>query len=1302
MGKRILMSGIILGCLVCSSIISFAEISVYDSTGSFIGTFTTIQAGIDACPTGGKVIVADGTYTGTGNKDLSWSGKKITVGSLNGANNCIIDCQNSGRGFYLNGEGDCGTISGFTIRNGNVTGYVPDDSGGGIYCKDSSPTITNCTISGNNADFSGGIFCHNSSSPTITNCTISGNTGYYHGGGIGINCYNSSSPTITNCTISGNTTGGRGGGIFCHNSSSPTITNCTISGNFGYYYGGGIDCSSSSPTITNCTISGNDAYHGGGGIDCSYGSSPIICNNIISNNSNYGIYEYDTYSDTQTNYNCFYNNSPHNYRDEGKTGGVDVNDVNTIAGNRNNISDNPQFISSTDYHLQAISPCINAGSNTAPAMPPTDKDGNPRPYNGGIADMGAYEFQGTPTLTITTTSLPFGQINTYYQSTLIATGGIPPYIWADSGNLPTGLSLNSSTGIISGVPVATSTFIFIAEVKDNDTPQQTATKSLTIVIGFREYWITLDEHDKRLPTDLIKPCYYNWTGGDRGILHAEDVEYTWDGDSIYTARVINCSGPWTYGGMWYSLNRIKRDNIPLDFKAIFGHYVKPEYQGEIVEIEIVVSKATSTSNNTGLKLSVELKDKDENKIFSNSWTDLIPGSYPQTYTVSLEPSQLTNSNIELVTWILDNAQIGDSISVDRIRLKARVPDLSTEEQAFLWTYSWLMANYDANTGIVQDRSNFGTGDFENISATAKAAKITYYAYKKGYITYEDAKAVITKIADTLINVVPRGPTGINTLWPHFTGTGGTTIIPDTEWASGDTAYAALDIITALAMLGDPQGQMSYLIKFVEDIGWQSMLLADGGISHGYDYNGGLLPHSWKGFGMETIGVDWAYASAKGKVAKMEGTPTDNGSGFIENAHYPMVISGLDGWGNDWDIYRTTMADKQIGWYSTPEHYNKYVCDANLFGLSAAETPEEDSYIAYGIGGKYEPPNDGNEEVVVLHYPGIIADIRPTEAKKMWESLLSKMIISPLNCMESIRVSKTTGTYTINHLKASWNLALQSEGWAMTDSNIRNDLQAAIQNNTFLKKGYDLIKTPREVNMIITKKARNISQRGIGSEYFDPEEIVEGNIIEFKILVQNTGIGTATDVVVTDKVPDGLTYTGVITGKEADDSQKPNLKWTVGTMTSNSSEALTFQSKVIQQYTRECEYPDEYTVGTMIWRSNASASKVHGQFGCEGYGPWPGKAGYVKYKNINLHKSEHLYLILRYSKYSSSYVPIRVYLDEETTPRVSFYPVNQGNWNIFTETAAIDLGSITTGIHTIKFETDGQQYGVADLDKFTIF
>ena len=575
------------------------------------------------------------------------------------------------------------------------------------------------------------------------------------------------------------------------------------------------------------------------------------------------------------------------------------------------------------------------------------------------------------------------------------------------------------------------------------------------------YWAIIDDHNKKLPNFGE---YYNEVGGDRGLLNEGQMSYWWNGDSVYTVKTEWMPGSWTWGGMWYSLNGINRDNVPLDFKAIYGPYVKSEHQGEITEVEIKVNSVVSPLDNPYIKLRVELKDSYDRMICSKTWQPVTPATYKWAL-----PEQCKRE-VKLILWIIDMAVIGDSVSVDRVRLKTQVPELSTEEQAFLWTYSWLMSNYDASTGMVQDRSNFGVGDFENITATAKTAKIVYYAYKKGYTEKSDAEAIITKIADTLINTVPRGPSGINSLWPHFTRLGGTQIVPDTEWASGDTAYAVLDIITALEMIGDPQNQLADLENFAKDIDWQDLMLSDASISHGYKYDGSLIPYGWAPFGMENIGVNWAYASATGRVVPMYPPPTYNGSGFIENAHYPIALTGLDRWGYNWDDYRNNTTNTQIGWYCDLSHYNQFLCDSELFGLSAAEPPEGNDYQAYGIGGMASY-NDGDSEVIVLHYSAMISDIRIDKAKGLWQVLRDKtagfigdnVIISPLNNMESMRVDKNNGEIVVNHLKGSWNLSLQAEGWAMADPLIRDELESAILNNSFLYSGYTLLKLAGDVN-----------------------------------------------------------------------------------------------------------------------------------------------------------------------------------------------------------------------------------------------
>ncbi len=89
-------------------------------------------------------------------------------------------------------------------------------------------------------------------------------------------------------------------------------------------------------------------------------------------------------------------------------------------------------------------------------------------------------------LSITTASLPGGTMGIAYPAvTLTASGGTPPYnSWSiASGGLPNGLTLNATSGTISGIPTATGTFSFTAKVSDSASPATTATKAFSITIG---------------------------------------------------------------------------------------------------------------------------------------------------------------------------------------------------------------------------------------------------------------------------------------------------------------------------------------------------------------------------------------------------------------------------------------------------------------------------------------------------------------------------------------------------------------------------------------------------------------------------------------------------------------------------------------------------------------------------------------------------------------------------------------------------------------------------------------------------
>ena len=319
----------------------------------------TIQAGVDAVSTNGTVWVTNGVYNlgGTNVPGLICTNRvcisnPITLRSVNGPELTFISGAPGSNGsndldsirgvFMTNG---CSLI-GFTITNGYT---VPYNSGNHIDASGAGVLIsTNCVVS--NVVLQG-----NSTDPSAW-----GGGALLWGGG-----------TLNNSRIIGNRAGS-GGGVEAVQGGA--INNCEISGNENCEGGGGAGAAFYFGGIMrNCTVTDNYTPYRGGGVMFAAGGA--VYNSIIFGNT----------ADQADN--DIYNT--------GGTVGYSCASDGVTHGTDGCITNNPLFVdtATSNYQLQATSPCVNTGDNTyAPTnVTPVDLAGNPRIIYSTV-DMGAYEY----------------------------------------------------------------------------------------------------------------------------------------------------------------------------------------------------------------------------------------------------------------------------------------------------------------------------------------------------------------------------------------------------------------------------------------------------------------------------------------------------------------------------------------------------------------------------------------------------------------------------------------------------------------------------------------------------------------------------------------------------------------------------------------------------------------------------------------------------------------------------------------------------------------------------------------------
>lgn len=255
---------------VCAAVLWGLACTADAATIHVPADFADIQSAVDAAADGDVILVAPGTWTGTGQSAVDIFGKSITLRATGSAAETILDGEGTRRviALRMGFDTESHVIDGFTITNGrsDTRFGARGPEGGGVYCSGHDLLVKNCIFSNNLTTDNGGGLYMDWSDAIIVNCTFTGNTAgrtltenlegpYTFGGAI---YGHHSDVTVTDCLIDGNSASG-GGGILLTRDSALHINTSRIRSNAAIN-GGGIHMHISTLHMVECIVSSNATW----------------------------------------------------------------------------------------------------------------------------------------------------------------------------------------------------------------------------------------------------------------------------------------------------------------------------------------------------------------------------------------------------------------------------------------------------------------------------------------------------------------------------------------------------------------------------------------------------------------------------------------------------------------------------------------------------------------------------------------------------------------------------------------------------------------------------------------------------------------------------------------------------------------------------------------------------------------------------------------------------------------------------------------------------------------------------------